>query len=194
MSHTYSTGRTRANQTRPNGTSGARPTDSSLRNHKATPETSAQDRMVRVDGAFTVIPPDAKKRDAIQRAAKKEEENYDKFKARSKKVYNEVGTPGGGLLEKPKPSPASSNLSNRNYLRLKREEYRSAVKKEESKKLEDMKQIQRNKALVNKETEKQRQKRLESDRRRKNEAFLNKLENKEPAEYGKNLHYHNKDS
>lgn len=43
-----------------------------------------------------------------------------------------------------------------------------------------MKARQRGKANEIKESEKQRHKRLEDDRRKKNEEFLNKLENKLP--------------
>lgn len=50
--------------------------------------------------------------------AKKEEENYNRYKAQYKKVYNEVGTPGGGLVQKPKPAASSSNLSNKSILRV----------------------------------------------------------------------------
>ncbi|XP_050411839.1 uncharacterized protein LOC126826796 [Patella vulgata] len=132
---------------------------------------------------FTVISPNEKKRREINQQAQKNMLTYEKHKEESRLQHvSYVGTAGGGFIsEREARQRAAMNQSKAAFdSRLKRESVRAAAKQQEEAVYEQRKQAARKQAELNeqreRENEKRRKERMNDDMRRKNAAFLDRLE------------------
>ncbi|KAL5004103.1 hypothetical protein ScPMuIL_017559 [Solemya velum] len=152
--------------------------------HEDSLETSAAEakpRQLSYQGGYSVLPPDEKKRQAIQNQARKETENFEAYKQQSRPGHvSYVGTVGGGFVDE---AAARKKIvqDNSKYARIQRQQqYKDATRKTENEDITRKKIDARKKAEMNEQRNIREQKRTEQmwadDHKRKNEEFLRRLE------------------
>ncbi|KAK3099001.1 hypothetical protein FSP39_025169 [Pinctada imbricata] len=142
------------------------------------PNAGLQQRMSH-QGAYTMITPNEERRRQINQQAQQEAERYQRHKEQRKLGHvNYKGTVGGGEISQAEARRnAATQLRNTKMDSLqKRQQYRSDLRQKEEDDALKKKAEQRRKSEANLSLEKNRQEKLESDHRKKNEAFLKRIE------------------
>lgn len=143
-------------------------------------------------GGYSVIPPDEQKRQKVTEMARREEENYAAHKQKhTPKTVSYVGTAGGGQMTQQEARQRQIQNSPTKTQRLLQNEGRKmTIKQREEEELQRKKDEQRKKSLLNeqrqKQAEEEAQHRWDEQRRRTNDAFLNRLERKTNRPPGNN--------
>ncbi|VDI32187.1 Hypothetical predicted protein [Mytilus galloprovincialis] len=149
------------------------------------PQQQPLDQRMSYQGGYTMISPNEKKRQEIQRQADKETASYQQYKEQ-KKVgpLSYVGTAGGGAIteQQARNRLIQDNKNPSMKLREKREIYKTEQKKKEDEEIELKRKKQRDLADKNKlkshQTEADKRNKWDEDRRRKTDDFLSRLERK----------------
>lgn len=146
-----------------------------------TRRPTVADRTQRRD-AYTVIAPDEEKRKTVQENAAKEEQKFQEFReGRRLHHVSYVGTVGDGEAAAGNVQPRRAAV-NTQQPRLtsfdKTRQHRTAQRQREESEITKKKQEQRLKATANEDRERQRKERLDEDRKKKMNAFLDQFESK----------------
>lgn len=149
------------------------------------PQQQPLDQRMSYQGCYTMISPNEKKRQEIQRQADKETANYQQYKEQKKVgTLSYVGTAGGGDItqQQARNKLIQDNKNPSMRLREKREENRIQKKKKEEEEIELKRKKQRELADKNKlksqQTDAEKNNKWDEDRRRKTDDFLSRLEKK----------------
>lgn len=136
-------------------------------------------------GGYTMISPNEKKKQQIQQQAERGMQSYQQHKEQNRIGHmSYVGTAGGGQMsqEESRRKLVEENRNPSMRLREKREEYRVKQKQKEEEEINQKRLKQRQLAEKNElrktQNEEDKRKKWDEERRRQNEAFLNKLEGK----------------
>ncbi|XP_052104799.1 epithelial-stromal interaction protein 1-like isoform X2 [Mytilus californianus] len=149
------------------------------------PQEQPLDQRMSNQGCYTMISPNEKKRQEIQRQADQETANYQQYKEQ-KKVgpLSYVGTAGGGNItqQQARNKLIQDNKNPSMRQRERREGYRAQQKKREEEEIEQKRNKQRELADKNKlrshQTDAEKKNKWDEDRRRKTDDFLSRLERK----------------
>lgn len=146
---------------------------------RAQQAEGGQTRTLEWRGAYAVMPPNEKRRTEISRVAQEETAEFEAYKESQRVGHvSYVGTVGGQNSEAQsrRVTRVQSLAATPMQKKLADEQRRRATKELEQAQHERHKAAQRHKAEAHEESERARQRRLDDDRRRKNEAFLDKLQ------------------
>lgn len=151
----------------------------------AEPQAPALDQRMSYQGGFTMITPNEKRKQEIQKQAERETANFQQYKEQRKVGHmSYVGTAGGGELtqEQARNKLIQENKNPSMRLREKREEYRSQQKTREEEEINQKRNRQRELAEKNKarqvQSDSDQRRKWDEDRKRKTDEFLSRLEAK----------------
>ncbi|XP_064649339.1 epithelial-stromal interaction protein 1-like [Lineus longissimus] len=138
------------------------------------------ERRLEYRGGYSVMPPDETRKRQVEAQARKESEEYERYKEQKKPGHmSYVGTAGGGLTEEQARARAAKEHSHSKFNSLqKRQQYHDEARRKEDMKYEEKKAQAREQSEQNERRERERQKSLDHDRRMKNDAFFRKWDGK----------------
>ncbi|KAH3814375.1 epithelial-stromal interaction protein 1-like [Dreissena polymorpha] len=147
-------------------------------------QATPAERRLTYQGGYSVIPPNEKKRQQIIQNAQKEEKALQEHRQRNTQTsFNYVGTVGGGQVSQQESrSHLVQSSPNKVQRQLQQQQRKSFVKQKEEEDIVKHKAKQRAVAETNERRKQEeaasQQQRWDEQKRRTNDAFLRRLENK----------------